>query len=54
MNSEEQVLENTGLKDLDLLMVNEFVEKRLGEKMEDADPPLEKSWTAIRKQDSLR
>jgi ATP-dependent DNA helicase RecG len=40
--ADEQVVENSGLKDLDLLLINEFVEKRLGDKGEEADPPLEK------------
>lgn len=39
--ADEQVIENTSLKDLDMLLVNEFIEKRLEEKVEDNNPPLE-------------
>jgi ATP-dependent DNA helicase RecG len=40
--ADEQVIADTGLPDLDLLQVNEFVEKRLGEKVEATSPPLTK------------
>jgi ATP-dependent DNA helicase RecG len=40
--ADEQVIADSGLPDLDLLQVNEFVAKRLGEKVEDTDPPLAK------------
>lgn len=46
--ADEQVMENTGLKDLDLLMINEFVEKRLGGNGEDADPSLEKILNSMK------
>jgi predicted HTH transcriptional regulator len=39
--ADEQVIENSGLKDLDLLLINEFIEKRLEEKADDVEPSLE-------------
>jgi hypothetical protein len=35
LDADEQVIIDSGLQDLDLLQVNEFVAKRLGEKVED-------------------
>jgi predicted HTH transcriptional regulator len=40
--ADEQVIADSGLQDLDLLQVNEFVAKRLGEQVADTDPPLAK------------
>ena len=33
--ADEQVIENSGMKDLDLLLVNEFIERRLEEKVDE-------------------
>lgn len=38
--ADEQVIQDSGIQDLDLLLVHEFVEKRLGENVENIDPPL--------------
>ncbi len=46
--ADEQAMENTGIKDLDLLMVNEFIEKRLEAKVEDGHLPLERILNSMK------